>query len=113
MHFLLVPGKKWIPEYETTQLDTRMIARRNETAYLCRVDGICQRFALVERLEESIESLGPFNNSPTMFDEGMKAYIILAALRSRLWAYSTCIVFACGSFLSLRCYYSYFLCRWV
>lgn len=110
---LLVAGKKCIPKHEMKQLDTRRNARRKEKAYLCCIDGICQRFALVKRLKESVEALAPFNNRITRFDVGMNAYINLTTLGWRLWAQRTCIIFACRFFVFLRCYYSDFLCWWV
>lgn len=113
IHSLLAAGKECISRYEMKRLDRRRRARRNETAYLCCIDGICQRFALVERLEESIEALAPFNNSLTKFGVGMNAYIILTILRWRLRAQRTCSIFACRSFFFLRCYYFDFLCWWV
>ena len=42
---------------------TRRIGTNEASPYLCCIDRICQRFALIERLEERIEALGRFNNS--------------------------------------------------
>ncbi len=69
---------------ETTELNTTIGTQKNEASYFCCVDRICQGFALVERVEESIEALARFNDSFLNFDVGMNAYIILASLRRRL-----------------------------
>ena len=50
-----------------------------ELYYLCCVNGICQRFALVERPEKGIEALGRINDS--LSDSVMNAYIILTSPR--------------------------------
>ena len=59
---------KCLQTYEITQLETTKVSRKNEASYLCCIDRICQRFAVVERLEESIEALGRFNTSLLRFD---------------------------------------------
>ena len=53
-----------------TQLDKMRRSRRNEAPYLCCIDRICQGFALVERLEESIKALGQFNDCLSRVDMG-------------------------------------------
>ena len=54
--------------YEMMQSDTTRRIRRKESSYLCCIDRICQRLALVERLKESIEALGHINDSLLRFD---------------------------------------------
>lgn len=49
---------------------TRRIGINKASSYLCCINRICQRFALVERLEESIEALGRVNHSLSRFDMG-------------------------------------------
>ena len=70
--------------YAMTQSDTTRRMRRKESSYLCCIDRICQRLALVERLKESIEALGHINDGLLRFDIDMNAYIILANFRRRL-----------------------------
>ena len=57
------------------------ITRRSTAAHLCCINRICQRFALVERLEERIETLERFNTSFSRFDIAKKAYIIVTTPR--------------------------------